>query len=170
MNHQQNYQQFYQQITTPFRKSPRLAKLLLWSNTVIVLLMYAAYLLLLLWLTIFGRQNGEEIPYILIPGSGFLLLSWIRKRLNYPRPYEEWQIKPLIPREEKGESMPSRHVFSATVIAVSVLSVSKPLGWMLLVLAVILAVIRVVGGAHYPRDVIAGFLCGLACGSGLLLI
>lgn len=66
--------------------------------------------------------------------------------------------------------MPSRHVFSATVIAVSVLSVSKPLGWMLLVLAVILAVIRVVGGAHYPRDVIAGFLCGLACGSGLLLI
>lgn len=165
-----NYQHFYQQITKPFVRSPRLGKLLLWSNTVIVLLMYGAYILLLLWATIFGPGISRLLPLILIPGSGFVILSALRQKLNFPRPYEEWKIEPLIPREGKGESMPSRHVFSATVIAMSVMSVFWWLGTVLLVLAILLAVIRVLGGAHYPADVFAGFLCGLACGSGLLIV
>ena len=40
-------------------------------------------------------------------------------------------------------------------------------GLPLLVLAALLAVIRVVGGVHYPRDVVVGALCGLVVG-GLL--
>ena len=33
------------------------------------------------------------------PASGFVILSFLRKKINAPRPYEEWDIKPLLDRE-----------------------------------------------------------------------
>ncbi|WP_251576677.1 phosphatase PAP2 family protein [Limosilactobacillus agrestimuris] len=170
MKAHQNYQQFYQQITKPFSHSPLLIRGLCWLNKAIVVLMYVSYICLLLWVALFDGGIYQLLPLVFIPGAGFLLLSLIRSYLNYPRPYEEWPIKPLIPRKGSGDSLPSRHVFSATVIALSVMSVSKVLGIILLLLAIALAVVRVIGGIHYPRDVIAGFLCGVACGIGVLLI
>lgn len=168
MKSYQNYQSFYQRITKPFIHSPRLIRILCWLNRVIVAAMYLSYILLLLWVALIAGDMERFLPLVLIPGTGFILLSLIRKYLNYPRPYEEWPIKPLILRKGKGDSFPSRHVFSATVIAMSVMSVSCVLGLVLLLLAIVLAIVRVIGGIHYPRDVVAGFLCGLACGAVLL--
>lgn len=169
MNSQQKYQHFYQRISRPFRHSPRLVKWLRWLNQSIVVLMYISYIVLLLWVAVFGEGVAEVLPLVLLPAAGFVLLSVIRHWLNYPRPYEEAQIVPLVPRKGKGESLPSRHVFSATVIALCVMSVSRILGLILLALAIILAVLRVIAGVHYPRDVIAGFICGIACGIWLLI-
>ena len=66
--------------------------------------------------------------------------------------------------------MPSRHVFSAVMIALCVCLVQWWLGLILLVLALALAAIRVIGGVHYPRDVIVGALCGLLAGAILFSI
>lgn len=44
-----------------------------------------------------------------------------------------------------------------------------PLGIFLVFLAVLLALIRVVGGVHYPKDVLAGMAAGLVCGALLWL-
>ena len=55
--------------------------------------------------------------YVFVPASGFVILSFLRKKINAPRPYEEWDIKPLLDRDSPGQSMPSRHVFSATIIS-----------------------------------------------------
>lgn len=164
-----NYQTFYRRITKPFVQHPWLIRSLRWLNGAIVVGMYVSYILLLLWVALFAGGINELLPLVFIPGVGFVLLSLIRHHLNYPRPYEEWPIKPLIPRKGSGGSLPSRHVFSATVIAMSVMSVSRVLGLILLALAVILAMVRVIGGIHYPRDVIAGFFCGLACGIVLVI-
>jgi membrane-associated phospholipid phosphatase len=43
------------------------------------------------------------------------------------------------------------------------------LGIILLALAVVSAITRVIGGVHFPRDVIIGFICGFICGSLLFL-
>ena len=51
------------------------------------------------------------LAYLLVPASGFILLSVIRKAINWPRPYELGALPPLLEREGKGSSMPSRHVF-----------------------------------------------------------
>ena len=40
----------------------------------------------------------------------------------------------------------------------------------LLVLAVVSAITRVIGGVHFPRDVVIGFICGVICGSFLFLV
>lgn len=66
--------------------------------------------------------------------------------------------------------MPSRHVFSAVMIALCVWLIQWWLGLILLGLALTLAFIRVIGGVHYPRDVIVGALCGLLAGAMLFIV
>lgn len=119
-----------------------------------------------------GRENNvlKAGPFLLIPGIGFILLSFIRQRIDAPRPYEEFSINPLILRQKTGDSLPSRHVFSATVIAMCGLKLNLILGVILLVLAVVSAITRVIGGVHFPRDVVIGFICGFICGSFLFLV
>ncbi len=43
--------------------------------------------------------------------GNFLLLTLVNKWINQPRPYETWEIIPLLDKDSLGNSMPSRHVF-----------------------------------------------------------
>lgn len=108
---------------------------------------------------------------VLTPLTSFVLVSVIRKCIDARRPYEKYDIKPLFNKATKGESMPSRHVFSITIIAMCWLYVSVPVGSVLLVLVAVMAASRVLAGVHFVRDVAAGFIVGIACGIiGLWLI
>ncbi len=108
---------------------------------------------------------------ILTPFTSFILVSVIRKCIDAKRPYEKYDIKPLFIKDTEGESMPSRHVFSITIIAMCWLYVSVPVGIIMLILVAIMATSRVLAGVHFVRDVIAGFAIGILCGiAGLWLI
>ncbi|WP_019790414.1 phosphatase PAP2 family protein, partial [Streptococcus sobrinus] len=65
---------------------------------------------------------------------------------------------------------PSRHVFSASMISLSLWQVSPVLAVFCLVLSVLLGFCRILGGMHYPKDVIVGYLLGLLAGSFLLIL
>lgn len=162
-----NYDAFYQKLSAPYRQSYSKRRFLRLTNHWITRLMYTAYPLLLGYLLVTDRQS--VLAYLVIPFVGFVILSLIRKIIDIPRPYERWDIDPLISREGRGQSMPSRHVYSATLISTCFLTVNPWLGLLLLSLSALLAYIRVVGGAHYPRDVIVGLLAGLLTGVLLLL-
>ena len=100
----------------------------------------------------------------------FLLVSVFRNLYNAKRPYELLEIQPLIHKDKKGKSFPSRHVFSVFVIAMTFLWLCPPAGVVFLVVGVLLALCRVIGGVHFPRDVIAGALAGIAAGACYWLI
>lgn len=151
----------YEQMAAWFRRRPRLCKLLLFMNTLIPAVFYTSFPVLLL-LQLAG--DGHWLRSILTAGIPFIALSVFRKLWNRPRPYEALGITPLIPKEKKGQSFPSRHVFSAFIIAMCWLYYIPAVGVVLLVLAALLAVIRVVGGVHYISDVVAGFVFAVACG------
>lgn len=154
-----NYHLFYEQLVKPFR--PYQAQLVV-CNQLISGFIYLLYPLVLLWLF---KEKSELVWGLLIyPAFGFVLVSLWRKTVNRPRPYETWEIEPLIAKETVGQSFPSRHVFSATVLGTVFLAVHPALGSLVLLLAVFLAFIRVIGGVHYPRDVIAGFFLGILFG------
>lgn len=159
-----NYADFYAHISRPFVARGRELNLL---NQLITRLMYAVYPLFLTYLYL--ENSKAVLPYILIPGISFVLLSLVRKALNKPRPYEAWDISPLLDKDSSGESLPSRHVFSATIISMCVLTVNVWLGLVLLLVSAILAFCRVVGGVHYPKDVVAGYGIGLILGLLLFL-
>ena len=101
-----------------------------------------------------------------MPGISFVALSVGRAIINRPRPYEAFEIPPVIPKDTKGNSFPSRHVFSATVIAVTFILMSpwSWLGVLFLGMSVALAVVRVISGVHYISDVVAGLVVAILAG------
>ena len=86
--------------------------------------------------------------------------------INAPRPYELYDFYKERPRSKKGSSFPSRHVYSASVIATLLLFVYPIVGYVMLFFALLLAAIRVLVGIHFIRDVI----CALTLGVGAALL
>ena len=131
-------------------------------NKIITSLVYLIYPSLLALL--FFNKDKRIWPTLFIPGLGFLIISIYRSYTNYPRPYELYDIIPIINKDTKGKSFPSRHVFSIFIIAKTLYYISNLLGAFLMVLGSILAVLRVLGGVHFPKDVIVGAISGLLFG------
>lgn len=153
--------QQYEALSAPFREEGR-KRILLGANRGVTWLCYAAYPVLLIALALF---RDERFFWALgVPAVSFGALSLVRSKLNFPRPYEMLEIQPLIPKDTRGKSMPSRHVFSIFVIAMTFLWVLPWAGVVLLILGALLGLVRVVGGVHFPRDVLVGAACGVGCG------
>ncbi len=134
-----------------------------WTVKGITLFTIAGYGLLLLWLLLEGRWR-TLYESILVPGVSFAAVSVFRSLYPARRPYEELSIQPLLMKETKGKSFPSRHVFSISMIGMTFVRVNFHLAMLFFVLAVLLAALRVLGGVHYVRDVAAGAAMGILCG------
>ena len=159
-----NYQEWYNHIAGKIENRSIFLSLLRTFNRFMTVVMPIVYLTLLAT-TYFQEGFGKQILiYVFIPATGFVILSLLRKKINAPRPYEEWTIKPLLDRDSPGQSMPSRHVFSATIISMACLHASLCIGIILLVLSALLGLVRVLGGVHYPKDVVVGYICALVWG------
>lgn len=159
-----NYQEWYDHIAGKIENRPIFLRLLRTFNRFMTVVMPIVYLTLLV-ATYLQEGLGKQVwMYVFIPASGFVILSLLRKKLNAPRPYEVWEIVPLLDRDSPGQSMPSRHVFSATIISMACLHASLSVGLILLILSAILGLVRVLGGVHYPKDVVVGYICALVWG------
>ena len=156
-----SYQEWYGHVASNIKNKPFLLRSLRAFNRFMTVVMPIVYIALLAT-TYFQEGLGRQILiYVFIPASGFVILSFLRKKINAPRPYEEWDIKPLLDRDSPGQSMPSRHVFSATIISMACIHASLSVGVILLVLSALLGLVRVLGGVHFPRDVVVGYICAL---------
>ncbi|RSK22111.1 phosphatase PAP2 family protein [Streptococcus oralis] len=159
-----NYQEWYDHIAGKIENKPIFLRLLRTFNRFMTVVMPMIYLTLLATTYLQQGLGKQVLIYVFIPASGFVILSFLRKKVNAPRPYEEWDIKPLLDRDSHGQSMPSRHVFSATIISMACLHASLSVGVILLVLSALLGLVRVLGGVHYPKDVLVGYICALVWG------
>ena len=159
-----NYQEWYDHIAGKIENRPIFLRLLRTFNRFMTVVMPIVYLTLLATTYLQQGLGKQVLIYVFIPASGFVILSFLRKKINAPRPYEEWDIKPLLDRDSPGQSMPSRHVFSATIISMACLHASLTMGMICLTLSAFLGLVRVLGGVHYPKDVVVGYICGLVWG------
>lgn len=161
----------YAKLTGAMRKNAKLTRLLNFLNKALTYLIFAAYPAMLVYLLI---KDRERLPMaIAVPAVSFVLLSVFRRAVNLPRPYEVFEMPPVIPKSTKGKSFPSRHVFCVAIIGVTALYALPQMpviGIIILVIAVLMAVLRVCSGVHFPRDVIAGFLCGVLMGAAGYLL
>ena len=130
--------------------------LLLMANRFLTACGFFLYPLLLLFLML--------CSFIFIPAICFLIITIFRKVINKQRPYEKLPIQSLIKKEKKGQSFPSRHVFSIFLIATLWFYFWKPIGIFLLIAGIFLAIVRVIGGVHFISDVCAGAFLGIIAG------
>lgn len=154
----------YRRVSAWFRARPRALRLLKAANAVLPLLFYALYPLLLLWLAVRGDARLPRL--VALPAGAFLTCTVLRPLVRAERPEAALGIEPLIPRRKrKRDSFPSRHMTCAAVIAAVYGAVWPLAGAVLAVCAACIALARVLGGIHFPRDVIAGGLLGAAFGA-----
>lgn len=140
-------------------KRIRLVRLINRLFTSFVFFIYPLYLF-----SLFLEKDSFLWRAILVPAVSFVAVSAYRYLRNEPRPYEKFEVPPVLPKDTKGKSFPSRHVFSVFIIAATIFCQHPGAGVMLGVLGLGIALIRVFGGVHEPRDVIAGAAVGIACG------
>ena len=155
---------FYERVRPFFVTHPYYLSLLKWTNRLVTLLMPLLYFYVLWAVYLKATKTWIVLAYLLVPAIGFIVLSVIRKRMNWPRPYELGTFPPLLNREGKGSSMPSRHVFSAAIISTVAWGVNPLLSFLGLSLALLLAGVRVLAGVHFVRDVVVGFLSAILWG------
>lgn len=153
----------YARIARWFRARPGAYRVLRLFNQVLPGLSYVLYPLLLAWLAL--QRDGRFWRVLIVPLAGFALCTAVRRLVHAPRPYEALDIEPLIVRKKTGDSFPSRHMTCAAVIAAAFGYLWPPAGGVLAVTAIGIALVRVLAGIHFPRDVIAGGLLGAACGA-----
>ena len=165
MRTEENYDVFYNKIREKYSHREREIKFV---NKLLTLITYFAYPAMAAYLFVKGDERFLKV--VAVPAAGFIMLTVFRKAINRSRPYEKFDIDPIIKKDTKGQSMPSRHIYSITVIAMTFLYVMPALGIVFLVFALILAGVRVIGGVHYPTDVLAGFLLGVLSGLPLYII
>ena len=141
-------------------KFTRISVLLQKSAEILIYLTYPVFLAVL-----FFCDNPFWIKSVLVCGTGFIAVSLFRRFYNAERPYQVYDIKPIINKSSKGKSFPSRHCFSASVIAVSVSVINLPLGIVIGLLALVIAALRVAFGVHFIKDVLFGLFLGAVIGS-----
>ena len=135
---------------------------------VLPVVVFAAYPVLLI--TLFLNKDSRLLACILVPLFMFVTLTIARYFINAQRPYEKFDISPVFPKSTVGKSFPSRHTASAAVIAFTILYVSPPFGAAFVAIALLIAASRVIGGVHFPKDVIAGILYAALCAVALIFI
>lgn len=152
----------YNAISRPYRENPQARSVLLGFNSGLKYACYVLYPALLLILAF--SQPDLLIKEIIVPLILFIAVSIFRYLYNEKRPYEALKINPLIQKNTKGKSFPSRHIFSVFMIAMCWMRYMPWAGVILLICGVFMAYARVVGGVHYPKDVIAGALIAIVGG------
>lgn len=118
------------------------------------------FLLITAWM----NQDIGISRLIFVPLIVFVSVTILRKFINAPRPYEINEVEPLVKKSKSGESFPSRHVVSAMIISMAGFYMNVWIGISLVLITLIIAVMRVVAGVHYVKDVVAGLLIGIVAG------
>ena len=163
-----DYVHFYNKISAPFTKNKALMMILKIVYKILPIIVFISYPVLLGYLIY--THEPKLLRCITVPLGVFLSLTVFRALVNAQRPYEKYGTTPLFSKETKGKSFPSRHTASAAVIAMAMLYVNPVIGMVYLSVAFLIALSRVVGGVHFPRDVAIGFLYAVTLGGIFLYL
>jgi undecaprenyl-diphosphatase len=127
------------------------------------------------WWVARGRSDLAVMTAALWTPAGVLVAvglnqplgNWVRE----PRPYTSLRHVEVLIARSSDFSFPSDHAVMAGAVTAGAFVVSRRLGLLTAVAAVLLAFSRVYVGAHYPGDVAAGLLFGAAATlAGYLLL
>ena len=114
----------------------------------------------------------KEVSLVFVGGVSAWLLAQILKAIfAMPRPFIALPDVHLLINETGFDSFPSGHATFFAALAASIYfyhtegpehSRGKKLGLILGFFALLIGLARIIGGAHFPVDILAGYLLGIA--------
>ncbi|MCI7300735.1 MAG: phosphatase PAP2 family protein [Clostridiales Family XIII bacterium] len=152
----------YLKMTESFRGNPKRQKAIILIDSILTKIAYIAYPVLLA--ALYLQKDTGLARAVLVPGISFVVISVFRYLYCAPRPYEVFDLPPVIPKDTRGKSFPSRHVFSIFIIGMTFFWKMPLAGVLIGAAGIFMAVVRVLGGVHFPKDVIAGAALGILAG------
>ena len=153
----------YIKMVNNIKANKRLDKALIFANSILTGLVYISFPILLFALA-YNKKYNQLIRIVLVCGISFVLVSVFRYFFNAKRPYAMYGYEPVVAKEKEGHSMPSRHVFSAFVIACAFAYINPKFSIIYFVVATLIAIHRVLVGVHFIKDVVIGALIGIISG------
>ena len=164
-----NYKTLYEKSAAFFERRPKAKHCLKYVTPLLSAFFFGAYAFL--WLYGIFVKDFATMDYVklfTLAATAYLLVTVLRLAVARPRPYSAKGegITPILKRKGgETDSFPSRHVASAAVISMLVLSHFTAVGILMLGLTLLLAYTRFAAGLHYPSDLLGGFLLGVAVGA-----
>ena len=155
---------YYRKLNRRVRSDKTTRDLILILNELSTYLIALIYIICLILLIV---RHSYKMLFLLAgaPLAAFCLSRLLRMIIKAPRPYHELKITPLVRRRKTSYSFPSCHTASAFVIGTTLCAVSMTgAGIVVLILSAAVAVLRVLSGAHYVKDVLAGAVIGILFG------
>ena len=126
---------------------------------------FVAYPSLLAYLFFqYGILSREFSRVLIVPAVVFFAVTLFRKIFDRQRPYDKYDIEPIVHKDKKGQSFPSRHAASEFIIAMAFLYITPALGIVLLVVGAVMCVSRVLCGVHFKKDVLVGEVLSVQVG------
>ena len=135
----------------------------------------ALVLVVLLWLLLLvrGGKNGRIAALLLVPTivlSDQLNSSWLKYIIERARPCHELLDVRLLVGCGSGFSFPSSHAVNSFAAAL-ILSYFLPRWtWAFFIFAGVVAFSRIYVGVHYPSDVLAGAILGMAIAGAIIVL
>lgn len=128
---------------------------------------YLPYLMVAAFLVLAWYENGwRKKLYVFAEGAIAVMLARglvteiIRFFYHHERPFSFYSFMPLIP--EAGWSFPFGHMAWFFALSLTVWYVNRKWGWWSFGLTALMGIARVYVGVHWPLDIIAGAVVGLA--------
>lgn len=126
------------------------------------LVMLVAYPVLLVHVYFTDLQSLPKL--VLVPMHVFLGVTLLRVIIDEQRPYERFDTPSVFGKTTKGKSFPSRHTASAFIIAMAFMYVDFWWGMLAMLIALLIELSRIMAGAHYIHDVLAGMAISIVAG------
>ena len=136
-----------------------------------VLVIAVALVFLIPWPRRRAERRSGAVLATAAAGLGLLINQPIAHAVNRLRPYLAHPAHAhLLITRSHDPSFPSDHATGGFALAFGIWLYDRTIGTVLLVIAAVLSFSRVYVGTHYPGDVVAGALIGIAAGSVLFLV
>ena len=105
----------------------------------------------------------KEVSLVFVGGVSAWLLAQILKAIfAMPRPFIALPDVHLLINETGFDSFPSGHATFFAALAISIYFYHKHFGIILGIFALLIGLARIIAGIHFPVDILAGYLLGIA--------
>lgn len=131
----------------------------------------AIWLLIAVGLFLFGGKKGRRVALLVFftgIASDLVTEVFLKNMFMRPRPFTTLQNVRLLVPKPASFSFPSGHATISFASGLILARNYRPFRWLFLILALGIAYSRVYVGVHFPLDVLAGSIIGIALASLIL--